>query len=290
SGKPVGVFRTHVDAPRVLIANSNRITQMVYFFRHNGPGGVVAVPWESSSLFFHVGYGGQTKSLRDLRCHVLDRNRQVMDTFTIGHFWKGHAEIHRTWELICRYMQSGPAQAFARPSEGVISLSTRPTLRNHWMMVCLMMGTPFFPMRHTVMFPLYAALTASRWLVFKSCKAPVFPQEVEAECTIAVDDPHALPEPRFMAEFARDHAIGQQARERLWEWNAHDSAMLLDTRWVAWKLVAWILAGWLFTHGLRDFALDNLYGACMISSGFSLVFVTLLASIGWGLGPQPRFE
>ena len=28
SGKPVGVFRTHKDAPRVLIANSNLVPQM----------------------------------------------------------------------------------------------------------------------------------------------------------------------------------------------------------------------------------------------------------------------
>jgi hypothetical protein len=268
----------------------NRRSQKVYFFRHNGAEGVVEVPWDSPALFFHVGCGGQNTELRDLRCHVLDENRQVMDTFTMGHFWAGDAEVHKMWEFICRYMQNGADQAFATPSEGVITLSTLPTLRNHWMMVCLMMGTALLPMRYTLMFPLYAALTACRWLVFKSCTAPVFPQKIELECAISVDDPLALPEPRFMAEFARAHAVRQHVRERLWEWNAHEGAMLFDASWVGWKVVAWILAGLLFMHGLKDFALANLYGACLISTGFLLVFATFLSSIGGRVGPHPRFE
>ncbi|WP_345785101.1 DUF6708 domain-containing protein, partial [Stenotrophomonas sp.] len=63
----------------------NRITRKIYFFRHNGPGGVIVVPWGSPHAFFHIGRGGQDPNLRDLRCHLLDRHRQVQQTFTIGH-------------------------------------------------------------------------------------------------------------------------------------------------------------------------------------------------------------
>lgn len=192
----------------------NRITRKIYFFRHNGPGGVVAVPWGSPFAFFHIGRGGQDPNLRDLRCHLLDRNRQVQQTFTIGHFWDHDQDIREQWTLICRYMQEGPETCFDDPLDRVITLSTLPTFRNHWMLVCLMMGTNLFPFRHNLLFPFYAALTLSRWLTFKTCKAPVFPPEIEAECVIAPDDPYALPEPRFMAEFASDPAIYERARKR----------------------------------------------------------------------------
>lgn len=55
-----------------------------HFFRHNGPGGVIVVPWGSPHAFFHIGRGGQDPSLRDLRCHLLDRHRRVQQTFTVA--------------------------------------------------------------------------------------------------------------------------------------------------------------------------------------------------------------
>lgn len=195
----------------------NRITRKIYFFRNSGPGGTVVVPWGSPHAFFHIGRGGQDPSLRDLRCHLLDRNRQVQQTFTIGHFWDHDQDIREEWALICRYMQDGPETCFDDPLDRVITLSTLPTFRNHWMLVCLMMGTNLFPFRHNLLFPFYGALTLSRWLTFKTCKAPVFPPEIEAECAIAPDDPYSLPEPRFMAEFASDPAIYERARQRYLE-------------------------------------------------------------------------
>ncbi|MGA6537207.1 DUF6708 domain-containing protein [Stenotrophomonas sp. NPDC101269] len=192
----------------------NRVTRRIYFFRHNGPDGVVVVPWGSPYAFFHIGRGGQDPSLRDLRCHLLDRHRQVQQTFTIGHFWNHDDDIREQWALICRYMKDGPEHCFDDPLDRVITLSPKSTLRNCWMLVCLMMGTTLFPLRYTLMFPIYGALTLSRWITFKTCRAPVFPPELEAECAIAPDDPYALPEPRFMAEFASDPAIYARALQR----------------------------------------------------------------------------
>ncbi|WP_433925336.1 DUF6708 domain-containing protein [Stenotrophomonas nematodicola] len=192
----------------------NRITRKIYFFRHNGPGGVIVVPWGSPHAFFHIGRGGQDPNLRDLRCHLLDRHRQVQQTFTIGHFWNHDDDIREQWALICRYMKDGPEHCFDDPLDRVITLSPKGTLRNCWMLVCLMMGTTLFPLRYTLMFPIYGALTLSRWITFKTCRAPVFPPELEAECAIAPDDPYALPEPRFMAEFSSDPAIYARALQR----------------------------------------------------------------------------
>jgi hypothetical protein len=199
----------------------NRITRKIHFFRHNGPDGVVTVPWGSPYAFFHIGRGTQDPELRDLRCHLLDSNGLIQQTFTVGHFWSHDHEVHELWALICRYMQDGPEHCFDDPLDRVITLSPKGTLRNCWMMVCLMMGTTLFPLRYTLMFPVYAGLTASRWLTFLTCRTPKFPPEIEAECAIAADDSYRLPEPRFMAEFASDPAIYRRAlkkhREReLW--------------------------------------------------------------------------
>ena len=45
----------------------NRKTRKVYFFRHNGPGGVTVVPWDDKDTYFHIGRGDYQKFLRDLR-------------------------------------------------------------------------------------------------------------------------------------------------------------------------------------------------------------------------------
>ncbi|WP_295522085.1 DUF6708 domain-containing protein [uncultured Stenotrophomonas sp.] len=192
----------------------NRITRKIYFFRHNGPGGVTVVPWGSPYAFFHIGRGAQNPELRDLRCHLLDRNQQIQQTFTVGHFWHHDDHILEQWALICRYMQDGPEGCFDDPLDRVITLSADPTLRNCWLMVILMMGTALMPLRTNLMFPIYGALTLCRWLTFKTCRKPVFPPEIEAKCQIDADDPYRLPEPRFMAEFASDPAIYARALER----------------------------------------------------------------------------
>lgn len=192
----------------------NRKTRKIYIFRHNGPNGTVTLPWGDPNVYFHIGQGEQNMDLRDLRCHVLDRNRQVQQTFTVGHFWGHENRVREEWELIRRYMEDGPERCFDHPADRMIALSTRVTWRNSWLMVCLMMGAILYPLRWNLLFPLYGALTLSRWLTMKSCRTPVFPPEVEAECAIDPGDPYRLPEPSFMSEFADDQVIDARSSQR----------------------------------------------------------------------------
>ncbi|MDR7192657.1 DUF6708 domain-containing protein [Luteimonas terrae] len=192
----------------------NRKTRKIYFFRHDGPGGTVTLPWGDPSVYFHIGQGAQNKLLRDLRCHVLGRHRQVQQTFTVGHFWDHENRVREEWELIRRYMEDGPDKCFDHPADRMIALSTQVTWHNCWLMVCLMMGTNLHPLRWNLMFPIYGALTLSRWLTMKSCRAPVFPPEVEAECAIEPGDPHQLPEPSVIAEFADNEAADARSEQR----------------------------------------------------------------------------
>ncbi len=190
----------------------NRKTRQVHFFVHDGPGGTVTVPWGDRSVFFHIGRGAQNKALRDLRCHLL-KNNQVMQTFTVGHYWWHENNVRGEWELIRRYMDEGPEKAFDNAHDRVITLSPPGTWLNCYMWVCHVLGNGLYKVRH-VLFPIYGLLTLSRWLTFKSCRAPVWPQEVEAACAIEPGDPYALPEPAFMGEFAQDDATYQRAAER----------------------------------------------------------------------------
>ncbi len=70
SGKPVGVFRTHADAPRVLIANSNLVPHWANWEHFNeldaqGPGDVR--PDDRRQLDLHRQPGHRAGHLRNLR-------------------------------------------------------------------------------------------------------------------------------------------------------------------------------------------------------------------------------
>lgn len=192
----------------------NRETGKIHFFRHDGAGGVVTLRWGDPSVYFHIGKGEQNRNLRDLRCHVLDRDSKVQQTLTVGHFWEHENSVREQWELIRRYMEEGPGRCFDHPGDRVITLSTLTSWRNCWLMVCLMAGINLYPWRWNLLFPLYGGLTLSRWLTMKTCRAPVFPPEIEAECNIDPTDPHRLPEPSFMAEFAEDQMIYDRSTQR----------------------------------------------------------------------------
>ncbi|WP_052097440.1 DUF6708 domain-containing protein [Achromobacter sp. RTa] len=190
----------------------NRKTRQVHFFVHEGAGGTVTVPWGDASVFFHIGRGSQNRELRDLRCHVL-KDDQVTQTFTVGHYWWHENRVRGEWELIRRYMEDGPENAFDHPQDRVITLSPQGSWLNCYMWVCHALGTDLYKFRF-LLFPIYGLLTLSRWLTFKSCRKPVWPPEVEASCAIEPDDPYRLPEPTFMGEFAQDDAKYQRAAER----------------------------------------------------------------------------
>jgi hypothetical protein len=70
SGKPVGVFRTHVDAPRVLLANSNLVAPLVDVgaFQRARPQGPDDVrPDDGRLVDLHRQPGHRAGHLRDLR-------------------------------------------------------------------------------------------------------------------------------------------------------------------------------------------------------------------------------
>jgi hypothetical protein len=102
----------------------NRKNRMVYAFRHNGPGGVVAVPWDRAFFFPHrqpsvPSLGGAPTVMR---CYVLaDDGKTIKDTFSFGlRVVNGDDEdgvwgkevlnaVLSNFEFIRQFMEEGPA-------------------------------------------------------------------------------------------------------------------------------------------------------------------------------------
>lgn len=170
----------------------NRKTGLIHVFRHNGPDGVLTVPWRDA--YFFIGrskgdiYDGGDVPL-DLRCHVLDEKQIVRDTFAVGHYNRSPAPILETWELIRRYMEEGPQSLprFNIVETGHVSLKD-----------CFVRAFALFSDSYigaVLFFPIWGPWTLAMYAVLKSSKAPVWPAEIEASCVIEPGDPYERPMP-----------------------------------------------------------------------------------------------
>ncbi|RBD14119.1 hypothetical protein BRM22_22035, partial [Xanthomonas oryzae pv. oryzae] len=175
----------------------NRKTRKIYVFREKRDGGLLIVPWDK--VFFHIGRGNDMKFLRDIRGEILDGDI-VKDTFALGHCAERDEPVKEMWEFIRRYMEEGPEAVAEHPLDKYVELSVAPTWKN-----CLISAVGFTnattPFKRVLLFPFIGTFTVVRWLVFKSCKQPVFPPEVEAECQVEPNDPHIWPIPNSIGEF-----------------------------------------------------------------------------------------
>jgi len=195
----------------------NRKTRKVHVFRHNGPGGVLTVPFDE--VFWHVGTGLQHTFLRDVRGHVMDGNR-IRDTFTVGHYFDDTQpeRVAGLWEFIRRYMDEGPDAVAEHPLDRCIDLSMTPSWTNCYLWAAASMGGNFQSLRSVLFFlyyPIVGLLTLGRWLTLNSCKSPQWPAEIEAESQVASDDPHRWEEPTTLWEFANRPGMEARERERL---------------------------------------------------------------------------
>lgn len=64
----------------------DRLSRTIRVFRHNGKNGITTVPWDSA--FFYIerkARGGIAMAQAcSIRCHVLDENNNVIDSFSLG--------------------------------------------------------------------------------------------------------------------------------------------------------------------------------------------------------------
>ena len=166
----------------------NRVNRKVYLFRHNKKNGVMTLDWDK--VHWCVGRGRDVGHyIYELRGHVLDDNGIVRYTFAVGQYRESHVEILQHWEMIRLYMEDSPAALPYPPL--ALTLSTRPTLRN-----CMLLNMSWLGAHLSkAVFILSVLWGFFRWLALKTCREPLWPNEVEAQCQIPANDPYQQKEP-----------------------------------------------------------------------------------------------
>ena len=177
----------------------NRIDRKIYAFRHNGPGGVVSVPWDDAFLYVErqPKTGLTSTAPRMVRCLVLDEQGQVSDSFRIGkrvvlaYSEEGElgrkvmAELYEDFEYYRRFMEDGPASL---PPVAEF-LSTKVSFRNSLklqfdgMSDMFRSGNLFLLLVGVVAAIPTFLLAVAYHLAQLTCREPVWPDDVERACT-----------------------------------------------------------------------------------------------------------
>ncbi|RQH05804.1 DUF6708 domain-containing protein [Paraburkholderia dinghuensis] len=179
----------------------NRIDKMIYAFRHNGPGGVISIPW--SQAFFYIERkpraGLARTAPRVVRCLVLDDKKRVVGTFSIGTRvelafdedspagQKVMEELYQNFEYFRRFMEEGPS-SIPTVSE---FLSAEVSFRNSLKLQfdgassLLNSGNPLMWLVMIVAAIPTFILALANYLAQLTCRAPVWPPEIEQACSAA---------------------------------------------------------------------------------------------------------
>jgi hypothetical protein len=176
----------------------SRNDRQVYVFRHNGPGGVVSVPWEKA--FFYIERGSRTGLARTaprlIRCLVLDDDEKVIDTFSVGRrllLTTGEDssigqqvihELHASFEYYRRFMEDG-ASSVPPVTE---FLSSKVSLRNS-LKLQFEDAPDIVKSGHPALW-LLLIVTAlpsliegtMHYIAQLTCREPIWPDEVERAC------------------------------------------------------------------------------------------------------------
>lgn len=177
----------------------NRKTRTVYAFRHNGPGGVVAIPWDDA--FFYLqrqrGNGVLRTTPLNIRCLVLDANRKVVNTFSCGKrtvsvYGKGSSQdelvldtVKSNFEYNRRYMEDGPAALPLVMTRLPADVSFSNSLRVwfHSARTASAGGQPFMVgLVSVLVFPLFI-MAILHYIAQLTSREPIWPVDVETNST-----------------------------------------------------------------------------------------------------------
>ncbi|CAE6777162.1 MULTISPECIES: DUF6708 domain-containing protein [Paraburkholderia] len=176
----------------------NRKTRTVYAFRHNGPGGVIAVPWDKAFFFVHrqpsnATFGGAPTLMR---CFVLDDSgKKIVDTFSFGLRTVNGAkestrygkqvlyQVQANFEFIRRYMENGqdslpPVKKYLPRGPSLLAsmsiwfygLRDIGSVNAGLRIFSLILSVPVF------------LLSVLHYIAQLTCREPIWPEDVEAAC------------------------------------------------------------------------------------------------------------
>ena len=164
----------------------NRKTRMVHVFRINGT--VLSVPWDE--VFFCIAALPQRNW--EIQGHVLDKDGvTVKETFAFMLHGTGDADrdlLVHYWEFVRRYMEDGPNSVAKHVKYCLPIVDKKESFafalqRAHFEVgaLSILIQIPFLLM--------YLAIYPGRWLAMRTCKIPVWPDEIERVCPIDANDP-----------------------------------------------------------------------------------------------------
>ncbi|WP_421706097.1 DUF6708 domain-containing protein [Alloalcanivorax xenomutans] len=172
----------------------NRKNRMVYAFRTDGT--VIRAPWDD--LFLHIGEGTvpTVGTTYDIRAHVLDDDGvTVKDTFTLAYpgFLTGKNDLPRLMrvgEYVRRYMEE--PDGVKKNAEYSMLFNPVEGRREgiHWSLIRAFAPSSRYPWLQLLFSMVFSLFFLGRWLTMLTCKVPVWPEEIEEECKIEVDDPY----------------------------------------------------------------------------------------------------
>ena len=174
----------------------NRKNRKIYVFRPPKEGGVQVFSWDEVNFYINR---VKNHPHRHLIGHVMDGDF-IKFSFVVGYPYVDDLPIKELWEFIYRYMEEGPKSV--KPP--FISLTIEPSIINCYRESYIRAAISH-KLFQVLFFPIIGPLIALRWIIFKTCKSPVWPEWVEAECVVAANDPHHLPEPKYIGDGFEEH-------------------------------------------------------------------------------------
>lgn len=177
----------------------NRKEKIIYalrkrrYFSKTGRGDVVwEVPWNNKSIFcIHRNIRARGNPYH-IRCYVLDEHDMVSRAFSIGRGWSNESGMEgllSQWNYWCWYMNNGPKDLPLPPlyfSEHEDNLES--------FLFCLYEFSFQASLACRIIFlPFIFILTFFRILAKWTCRAPIWPREVEKVSIISPDDPYDQP-------------------------------------------------------------------------------------------------
>ncbi|RQR34960.1 hypothetical protein DIE23_10315 [Burkholderia sp. Bp9143] len=179
----------------------NRQNRTIYAFRHNGPGGVVSVPWDSAFLYVErkVKAGLAGTAPRVVRCLVLNDKGLVVGTFSVGKYvelafdenspagQQAMEDLYQDFEYYRRFMEGGPSAVPPVAEFLTTEVSFRNSLRLQFdgASDLLKSGNPvMFLVTVIAVLPTFI-LSVAYYIAQLTCREPVWPEDVERACNAA---------------------------------------------------------------------------------------------------------
>ena len=166
----------------------NRKTRMVHVFRPNGK--VLSVPWDK--IYFTLGF--QVMDYWEVVGHILSKDGStVLDTFPLSmrdirNDRNPKTTLYQHWEFVRRYMEEGPENLYNQV--GIILPIDKK--KETFLIGCKRVFANYgeVPIAAIFVSPVILCCVIGRWIAMRTCKIPLWPDEVEAESQIDPDDPY----------------------------------------------------------------------------------------------------